>query len=380
MRNVTPSSTPSAHATAALIGDTWLTAITRPSAVVSRSCAELRRRAVTATQALTAGRREVGIGEPRRTALRADLRERQAVPLAVVELQQPVVGLDRAAGDGRDRGRGLPRPPQRARDDARRPARPHSAPRRVRPARGPRSDSSRSARPCSRPSRLCAVCPCRTKSITSLAPPRSRGARSARTRAGARDRRDRIASTPTTRPRGRGPLRSARRATAASSAICGMVVPETGHQKTSLCNHAPPSTRLVNQPIARLNARRRRSRRPRPAVSAIVSVSTTTADSSVCAYASSRNGASSASGSNAPNAIRRKSRPGLWNTFQTPKIEPNASQSTVSPSTVRRIPRRRAPGSRARRPRCSPRAGRAAGRRRRIRRATRAPRRAAASC
>src|SRR5438876_4230983 len=42
------------------------------------------------------------------------------------------------------------------------------------------------------------------------------------------------------------------------------------------------------------------------------------------------------SGSKAPAAIRRKSSPGLWNTFQTPKIAPKTNHRSIRASLWRR--------------------------------------------
>ena len=83
-------------------------------------------------------------------------------------------------------------------------------------------------------------------------PPRSRAGRCARTRAGAPGRRARTGSTPTTRPRARAAPRRRPPATARAAPRAGAAMPNAGHQNTSLCVHAPLSTRLENQPIARL--------------------------------------------------------------------------------------------------------------------------------
>src|SRR3954452_9444415 len=84
--------------------------------------------------------------------------------------------------------------------------------------------------------------------------------------------------------------------------------------------------------MERLNARRRRRRRPRPDVATITTTNTIVAARRVCAYDCAPNGRSSNVGNNAPAAINRKSTPGLWNTFQTPKIDPNTNHSNIATS------------------------------------------------
>ena len=88
----------------------------RPSVAASRSRQNDSTRAVTATRLSPPGGAKFGSASHAQPALGAHLGQRAAVPLAVVELDQPVVDLDRATAHLGDRGRRLPGPLQRTRD------------------------------------------------------------------------------------------------------------------------------------------------------------------------------------------------------------------------------------------------------------------------
>ena len=111
VRQATSSPTPSAQATAALIGDTWVTTTTSRSAASSaRSSQAARTRSPSVEQRLAAAGRE---GESaRHAAQRSAGTSRSGVPssVAVVELDPALVDLDGEA-EGRRR---LPGAPQRA--------------------------------------------------------------------------------------------------------------------------------------------------------------------------------------------------------------------------------------------------------------------------
>ncbi len=228
----------------------------------------------------------------------------------------------------------------------------------------PRSVSGGSARPCKRPVAVdggLAVPDERDHpSASTSSTMRSRPVRT-NVRAGAPDRRGRTGSRSTTAAATPEQLERRRRsATAAAAARPDVRTPNAGHQNTSLCAHAPlehePGEPADRQARARAGAAsagrarsspasRRRARRPREAA---------------CARTTGRRTARrSASGSTAPSAMSRKSRPELWKTFQTAEDrserEPEDHQDAC----------RRARRSPARRPRCSARAARAAGRPRR---------------
>ena len=165
---------------------------------------------------------------------------------------------------------------QRARDQAGDRRRREELARRAPLARGRASVSGGSVRPWNRPSRLMAVCPCRSErdhpsvsigSPTIAHPAGAHHRRAARTIGEAEPRPD---------PRGRGhaqqfeehddrPRRQQRRVRTSN--------PNAGHQNTSLFVQAPLNTSPANQPIARLSARRRRRRLPRPIVASMATVS-----------------------------------------------------------------------------------------------------------
>ena len=199
-------------------------------------------------EALTAGRREVRIGKPRRPMLAADLGERPAVPVSVVELDQTFVDLDLTAQHRGDRRRGLPGPGQRTGEDVRDLPRRHPAsrPRHLLEAAG---ESSTSTRPCKRPSRLRAVSPCRTKLIMrprssiahcdrepSVAPQVAAAVRVGQAEPGPR---------PPRRPRARGAPRPPRSATARAA-------PPVGPRRAE---RRPPEHLLVRPRTAEHEAR-----------------------------------------------------------------------------------------------------------------------------
>ena len=149
------SAAPSAHATAALIGDTWLTTTTSPAGSrapapsVAKSSSQAgrhpRRRPRPGSRRLGAERR---IGPPALPDLGRDLAQRATLVLAVVDLDPTVVELDGQPEPERRGGR-VAGPGERARD--------HPAPDRARPAGRPpgarpsRSAARRSARAAGRP-------------------------------------------------------------------------------------------------------------------------------------------------------------------------------------------------------------------------------------
>ena len=68
-------------------------------------------------EALAAGGGEARIGSPARTNVGGDVAQQPFVPLAVVELDEPLVDPDRGPGRGADPLGGLPGAQQRARED-----------------------------------------------------------------------------------------------------------------------------------------------------------------------------------------------------------------------------------------------------------------------
>ena len=292
---------------------------------------------------------------------------------AVVELDQPLVDLDGETVRGGDRGRGVVRPLQRAAEDPRDRRRREPSPERrgLVPAERAERRVDAALQPAAAVQLGLPVPHERDHSLSSAVAPRSSTGRSARAHAGVPRRAARTASTSTTRPRDRAALRRRRPATPRTAARRD-VPRRTRATRTPPCAPTPRSARAPqNQPIASSSARRRRSRRPRPVVTSIVDHEHDASPRAACARRPARRTAGRAASAAArPRAIRRKSRPGLWNTFQTPKIAPNTNHSSiqcivdVGPSSAgvhERVGVRR-----------SRRAERAAGRRRRSRRAVRA--------
>ena len=116
IRHATSSGTSSAHATAALIGLTWVTTTTVPSDAASETSTHAARTLLPSVHQRLATRRRVGrIRSPPLPDLLRDVRWRPAVELAVVELDPPCVELDGHA----ERLGGVACPLQRARDHER---------------------------------------------------------------------------------------------------------------------------------------------------------------------------------------------------------------------------------------------------------------------
>ena len=226
-------------------------------------------------ETLAAGRRERGILPPRGPLRGRHFAERDPVPFAVVELDQPVVGFDIEIVQRRDRGRGFARARWSGLATTRAIVRRARTRARARPlAPVPTSLSGASMRPCSRPSRFSAVWPCRTNAITARSPTIvSRPVRqNSRRRCGVAE--PEAVHRP---PRGREAEQlfdDARPATAEAAAPRGVPTRTPATRTIPCAPTSAASTKLANQPIARLSARRRRSRRPRPAVASIVITST----------------------------------------------------------------------------------------------------------
>ena len=262
MRHVARSSTPSAQHTAALIGDTWLTATT---SVV----AEVRRAQKSTTRSCTVrgdsppGGANVGSRAPPLPLLGRDLARARARPIRRSRSRRAVRRpRPRAPWRARDRApRCRARALQRARDTRARPVRARTRRRAARPAACPRSFSATSTRPCSRPARLP-----RSGRAARVRSPSAPSFAHDREPAGAHERGPprRVGEPeahpdppPAARPSSSSTTRSG---SGGSSGASGESEPNAGHQNTSLCVHAPPSTSPANHPIARLSARRRRSR------------------------------------------------------------------------------------------------------------------------
>ena len=267
MRHASSGETPSAHVTAALIGDTWLTATT--ITVVEPLVAE-RRRPRPATD--VAGSRRPAARSRRPCASgRRRRRSRSAngtpFPLAVVDLDQAVVDLDRASRT----------PPRWAR-----PSRTHGASGLVTHAcerRGRQSAAARRSawtRPASvsvsvgrgrasSPSRFGAVSPWRTNTITRRTLPQPAGAQELVARGPGSSR----SNWPTTHQHAtsRRAPRAGRPSTPGAASRRGNEAPRNGHQNTSVFVHAPESTepaehadRQAQQAPARAAAAARSSR------------------------------------------------------------------------------------------------------------------------
>ncbi len=115
VRHATSGPTPSAHATAALIGDTWLTTTTVPALrLVAQVVARLVHTASELCDRFTPRRCEVAVGSPLLPHRFGYVRDGQAVELAVVELGPSFVGLHRKT----EHLCGLDRVAQRTRHDA----------------------------------------------------------------------------------------------------------------------------------------------------------------------------------------------------------------------------------------------------------------------
>ena len=259
------------------------------------------------TQALAAGRRERRRRRASRsTPPRGIVGERPLVPLAVVDLDQPLVDLDLERDGVRDRSA-----PSRARDAAG-STRPRSAGPRERGAlraasacARPTSVSGGSARPSSRPSRFASVWPWRTKrdhAADRLAQP-SRADRTRRTWLGQVE--VELPDDPPAGRRGRRAPRAGRPTTPAAARRRGTSVPPSGHQNSVGAgerarehrpHEAPRSGGTASAGAAAVAARSsppspRRAARPRTAACARTR----------CGRPAGRR----ASGSSDPTAIRR---------------------------------------------------------------------------
>ena len=281
MRHASSGPRPSAQITAALIGDTWLTATITPVPARSISSAVHSSMRPADAEALAARRREVGVGAPAEHPLGWCVGDRQLVPLAVVDLDQPLVDRDRAAGALGDDRRRLARPEQRARHDLRDLAVGEHLGRGAAPA------PSRSRSAAGRPGRAGALPGWRRSRRGARRRSRRRRPREP---AGAHELRARLrevevelpddhqhATRPTSSEQHDDPP-------AGSSGSASSSVPGTGHQNKSLDANAPESTSPQNTPIGR-HSRRRRSSRGRPIVSTITTTSSATGNTSVCPYA-----------------------------------------------------------------------------------------------
>ena len=278
---------------------------------------------MTTTRRLAAGRRERRVGAPRRPSRSAGTSaSADAVPLAVVELDQPFVDLDAepctaaiAAAVSRARTqraattRARPVALRRAVASRRRLINTELAERSVDAALQPavavvRGLPVTNERDHAAPSSTIASRPVRRNST-----------------AARRIARARSASTSTTRRRVRAALRSRRRAAAASNGASGRSVPNAGHQNTSLCAHEraqhqarEPADREAQrasaaQPVAPARGERHREHEHEHRGEQRVRVRLR-AERAVEQRAARAH----------PIATSRKSSPVLWKTFQTPKI------------------------------------------------------------
>src|SRR6266508_1074937 len=251
-------------------------------------------------QALPARRREAAFPAPAGDDVGREVGERAPFPLAVVDLDQAVVDLDRPVargGDGRGRVAGAA---ERAGDDARDVEAGERLGQAVGlglPAVGERSVTPPEEEP--GPVRWCLAVPYERDHGDAGARSRPDRRKSSRRLRSARPKRYTIhahaarpaSSSSTTIP------------AAGRSAPSGSEAPVNGHQNTSVFAHAAESTRPQNAPMGR-HSRRRRSRRGRPIVSSMTATSNATLPSSEWPYARPRNGRSTASGNSEPATTR----------------------------------------------------------------------------
>ena len=318
-----------------------------------------RRAAVTATQALAAGRRERRVGAPAAQLVGREVREAAGRPTR----------RSRARSSGRrrrPRRRARPRSAsavsagarQRARERPSRSPVARAVPRAPRPARSPRSVSGGSARPSASRCRLASVWPWRTNVIIA-SPAHREPAACAGTRRGVAGRRARTGPTPTLASGEPGRLEQHDERDRREQRVVGEVRAE----------QRPPERRRRAGTRPRARARRTmpigRQMQPAPqqAVTArsstsITSASTATATKSECPYAMWPNGTSISE----RQQRAERDQPVVEAAALEDRRPPRRSTARRTRATSRRFRHRprRARRSRARRLRCSPRAGRAA--------------------
>ena len=305
--------------------------------------AERRRRArVTATSDSPPGGANDGSARQRVPLVGREVAEAALVPLAVVELDEPIVDVDREAVRGRDRharsrrarcnGLATTRVDRFA-SRARRASRAACAA----PSVGQRGVDA-ALQPAVAVGRGLAVPDERDHRSVPSIHRRSQPAACAGTPRAGPGRRARTASRSTTRPRAR----------AVSSASSSGQRREQRRVRAFDAERRPPEHFLVRpraaehearEPADRRSssARRRRRRWPRPIVASIATTSTHDRRPAACARTTVRRTARRSRAGAARRARSGGSRgPELWNTFHTPKIEPHASQRIIGARGVER--------------------------------------------
>ena len=220
-------------------------------------------------EALATGRRERRVVAPLPPFVRAHVAELATVPLAVVELEESVVGFDRDAEHRRDLARGIGGAHQRARQHRGRAAVRETG--RHEPRLLPSELGERRVEPALEATvavdRGLPVAHEDDHVPTSARRPRRR---SSRRRAGSRSPKRVQIHTVAATPRSSSITTTG---TAGSSATWPKLRPNPGHQNTRCDANAPESASPQNHPIGRPIQRRRSSRRPRPLVTSMTSPS-----------------------------------------------------------------------------------------------------------